>query len=110
MKIDLKSGEVCLSDSHPICLRQARGLCVTSTAGTIWITVTGEPGDTFLEPGQTHQVSSNGLAIIESIGNGRVRLKKPAPFFSLRQWAAEILRQLKPHEKTGRTGPVFLKP
>jgi len=110
MKIDLKSGEVCLSDNHPICLRQARGLQVVSTAGTIWITVTGEPGDTFLEPGQTYEVSGNGLAIIESIGNGRIRLKKPTPFSGLWQGAAEIFRQLKPHEKTGRAGPVFLKP
>ena len=110
MKIDLKSGEVCLNDKHPICLRQARGLRVTSTAGTIWITVTGEPGDIFLGPGQTYEVNSNGLAIIESIGNGRVRLKKPAPFFSLREWATAIFRQLQTHEKTGRAGPVFLKP
>lgn len=110
MKIDLEPGEVCLSDNHPICLRQARGLRVTSTAGTIWITVTGESGDIFLGPGQTYEVSSNGLAIIESIGNGRVRLTKPELFSGLRQQAVEILRQLKPHEKTGHAGPVFLKP
>lgn len=104
MKIDLKSGELCLSDNHPICLRQARGLRVISTAGTIWITVTGEPGDIFLEPGQTYEVSGNGLAIIESIGNGRIRLKKPALFSGLRQGAAEIFRQLKPHEKPAAPG------
>lgn len=110
MKIDLKSGEICLNDNHPICLRQAHGLQVTSTAGTIWITVTGEPGDVFLGPGQTYEVPSNGLAIIESIGTGRVRLKQPELFSGLRQQAAEILQQLKPHEKTGLSGPVFLKP
>lgn len=110
MKIDLKSGEVCLSDNHPICLRQARGLRVTSTAGTIWVTVTGEPGDIFLHPGQTHELRSNGLAIIESIGDGRVRLHKPAPFSGLRRQAAEIFRRLGLNEKTGRAGPVFLKP
>lgn len=110
MKIDLKAGEVCLNDNHPICLRQARGLRVTSTAGTLWITVTGEPGDIFLGPGQTYEVPSNGLAIIESIGHGRVRLTKPKLFSGLRQQTAAILQQLKPHEKTGRSGPVFLKP
>jgi hypothetical protein len=110
MKIDLKSGEVCLSDNRPICLRQARGLRVSSTSGTIWITVTGEPGDIFLQPGQTHELRSNGLAIIESIGDGRVRLSRPAPFSSLRRQAAKIFRRLGLNEKTGHGRPVFLKP
>jgi len=104
MKIDLKSGEVCLSDNHPITLHQARGLRVTSTAGTIWITVTGETGDIFLEPGQTYEVSCNGLTIIESIGNGRVRLKKPDPFFNLQQWVAKVFRQPRRNKKTGFAG------
>lgn len=106
MKIDLKSGEVCLTDNNPICLRQARGLRVTSTAGTIWITVTGEAGDTYLEPGQTHELRSNGLAIIESIGDGRIRLKKPTSFFSRWKQAKDFFR-LKIN--AGLAGPTFLR-
>lgn len=104
MKIDLKSGEVCLKDNQPICLRQARGLRVTSTSGTIWITVTGETGDIFLAPGQTHELRSNGLAIIESIGDGRIRLKRPGPLFALRKQATEIVKRLRLNEKTGLAG------
>jgi hypothetical protein len=104
MKIDLKSGEVCLQENQPICLRQARGLRVTSTTGTIWITVTGETGDIFLAPGQTHELRSNGLAIIESMGDGRIRLKKPAPFFALRKQVTETLKRFRLNEKTGLAG------
>lgn len=109
MKIDLKSGEICLSDNQPISLRQARGLCVTSTAGTIWITVAGEPDDIFLQAGQSHQLSSNRLAIVESIGAGRIRLTKPALLSGLGQRVAAIYRQLERPKKTGPTGPVFLE-
>ncbi|MDP3539636.1 MAG: DUF2917 domain-containing protein [Azonexus sp.] len=106
MRIDLKSGEVCLSNNNPICLRQARGMRVICTAGTIWITVTGEAGDTFLEADQAHELRSNGLAIIESIGDGRIRLKKPASFFSHWKQAKDFFML---HKKTGLAGPAFLK-
>lgn len=92
MEFDLNSGEVCLQDNRPIRLQRARGLRITCTAGTIWITVTGEPGDIFLAPGQTYQVGSNGLALIESIGAGRIRLQRPATFPGLRRRFTEIWR------------------
>lgn len=79
MRIDPGPGEVCLVDNNPLTLRGARGLRVVCTAGTIWLTVEGEPGDTFLRPGQSHCIVSNGLALIESIGSGRIRLEKPQP-------------------------------
>ena len=103
MEFDLRSAEVCLQDNRPIRLQQARGLRITCTAGTVWITVTGEPGDIFLVPGQTHQVSSNGLAIVESIGTGRIRLKRPASFPSLFRLATELQRLTGFGDKTGCT-------
>ena len=39
MKIDLNASELCLADNSPISLRGVRGLRITCTAGTIWITV-----------------------------------------------------------------------
>lgn len=103
MEFDLRSGEVCLRDNHPIRLQQARGLRITCTAGTIWITVSGVPGDIFLQTGETHQLASNGLALIESIGTGRVRLKKPERFRRLFRVAAEINRLIGYSGKTGFT-------
>jgi hypothetical protein len=103
MEFDLSSGEVCLQDNRPIRLQRPRGLRITCTAGTIWITVTGEPGDIFLAPGQSHQVSSNGLTIVESIGAGRIRLKRPATFPGLLRLITEIRRLTGFGEKTGCT-------
>ncbi|PKO89794.1 MAG: hypothetical protein CVU18_03040 [Betaproteobacteria bacterium HGW-Betaproteobacteria-12] len=78
MKIDLGSGELCLADNHPLSLREARGLSVRCTAGTIWLTVEGEAGDVFLRAGQSYRLASNGLALLESIGGGgRLRLERP---------------------------------
>jgi hypothetical protein len=103
MEFDLNSGEVCLQDNRPIRLRRALGLHITCTAGTVWITVTGQPRDIFLAPGQTYQVSSNGLAIVESIGAGRIRLKRPAVFPGLPRLITEIRRLTGFGGKTGHT-------
>jgi len=101
MKIDLKGGEIQLSNNQPICATQARGLRIACSAGIIWITVDGEPGDTYLTAGQAHEVRSNGLAIIESIGEGRIRLYKPESFRRLRRAWASVINLLRPKEKTG---------
>lgn len=103
MEFDLNSGEVCLQDNRPIRVCRARGLRITCTAGTVWITVTGEPGDIFLAPGQTYQLSSNSLALIESIGAGRIGLQRPATFPGLLRLITEIRRRRGFGGKTGCT-------
>jgi len=92
MKIDVSAGEIRLLDNCPISLRGAHGLRITCTAGTIWITVTGETGDTFLGAGQSHVVQGNGLAIIESIGSGSIRIGKPGSMPAWRSWLATLRR------------------
>jgi len=91
MKFDPGSGELGLADNHPLSLRGARGLRIVCTAGTIWLTVDGEPGDIFLLPGQSHRLVSNGLALVESIGGGRIRLERAAPLARLRQRTVQLL-------------------
>lgn len=83
MRIELGAGELCLADNHPLSLRGARGLRVRCTAGTVWLTVEGEAGDIFLHPGQSHCIASNGLALVESIDHGRIRLERPRPLARL---------------------------
>lgn len=75
MKIDLGSGELCLRHGQPLRLVRAAGVLVDCLAGTIWITVAGEPADIFLLAGQSYRIRDRGLALIESIGDGRVRLR-----------------------------------
>lgn len=83
MKIDLGSGEICLRDNHPLRLDGARGLRIECTAGTIWITETGQREDIFLSPGQSYRLAGNGVSLVESVGDGRIRLAPPARRFSL---------------------------
>jgi hypothetical protein len=103
MEFDLSSGEICLRDNHPIRLQQARGLRITCTAGTIWLTVNGVPGDIILQPGESHQLTGNGLALIESLGSGRIRLHKPERFRHLSRVTAAIRRLIGHREKAGTT-------
>lgn len=93
MRIDVSSGEIRLTESQPVSLRGARGLRVECTAGVVWITVSGEAADIFLKPGQSHRLRGDGLALIESIGSGSIRIGMPAPrpgfarrLASLREW------------------------
>lgn len=81
MQLDLRDCEFCLADNAPLRLTRARGLTVTCTAGRVWLTVDGEAGDIILFAGQSHRLCGNGLALLEAVGSGRVRLKPaPTPF------------------------------
>lgn len=86
MKIELRSGELCLADNQPVALRQARGLTVRCVSGIVWLTVEGEADDTFLREGQSHHIAGTGLVLLEGIGGGRIRLEQPARFPGLPEW------------------------
>ena len=94
MKIDVSASEIRLIDNCPISLRGARDLRITCTSGTIWITVAGEPGDTFLSAGQSHVVQGNGLAIVESIGSGSIRIGQPGTLPAWRSWLPTLRRRV----------------
>ncbi|QRM19853.1 DUF2917 domain-containing protein [Dechloromonas sp. TW-R-39-2] len=93
MKINFCSGELYLADNKPIRLEEARGLTILCTAGIIWITVDGEAGDTFLRPSQKHTIAANGLALIESIGDGKIMIAPPRKFTWPRWIAASFDRR-----------------
>jgi hypothetical protein len=78
MRIDVSSGEICLTENQPVSLRDARGLRIECTAGVVWITLSGQAADIFLTPGQSHRLRGDGLALIECIGDGSIRLDRPA--------------------------------
>jgi hypothetical protein len=103
MEIDLSAGELCLRDNQPIRLRRARGLRITCTAGTVWLTVSGVPGDILLQPGDSHQLAGNGLALIESLGlgSGRIRLSQAAHFHHRSRVAAAIRRLIGQRDTAG---------
>ena len=77
MRIDVSSGEIRLSENRPLSLREARGLRVECTYGIVWITLSGQAADVFLTPGESHLLRGNGLALIECIGDGSIRIGMP---------------------------------
>ncbi len=77
MELDLREGELCLADDSPVRLRRARGVRVACTAGQVWLTVAGEAGDILLRAGQSHVIAADGLALLEGLGGGHVRLERP---------------------------------
>lgn len=78
MQRDQTQGEIKLFTNRPLRLNKASGVGVTCTSGTIWITISDDPDDIFLNPGQQYVLTSNQLALVEAIGSGSVRLL-PAP-------------------------------
>lgn len=96
MRIDVSSGEIRLTENRPLSLRDARGLRVECTSGTVWITLSGQTADVFLKPGESHLLRGNGLALIECIGDGSIRIGTPErrPGFARR--LASLRRSLWP--------------
>lgn len=82
MEIKISAAELCLRENQPLSLHAARGLRIACSAGTLWITVAGDGEDIFLLAGQGYEVRGNGLVVIESIGEARLRLaSQPARDF-----------------------------
>jgi hypothetical protein len=79
MKIDLGSGELCLRHGITLRLVRAAGLRIDCLGGKVWITEAGEAADIFLAAGESYRIAGQGLALIESIGDGRVRLTMARP-------------------------------
>jgi len=70
-------------------LRGAEGTQIVGTAGSLWVTAEGDPVDYFIEPGQPHRITGQGLVVIEALVPSRLALR-PAPAHSpitARRWA-----------------------
>lgn len=89
MKINLGSGELCLRHGVPLRLARAAGLSIECLGGKIWITEAGETADVFLMAGDSYRIAGQGLALIESIGDGRVCLAMRQPAGG---WLAKLFR------------------
>jgi len=88
MHSDLPQGEINLFANRPLRLNKALGICVACTAGTIWITISGESSDLFIAAGQDYILTNKRLALIEAIGGDSCIRLLPAP----RRWPGLIKR------------------
>ncbi|UCV30069.1 DUF2917 domain-containing protein [Ferribacterium limneticum] len=75
MKIDLVSSELCLTNGNPIRLTKACGVRIRCISGTIWITLPDRLADIFLGAGESYLIDAQGLVLVESINEGRVRME-----------------------------------
>ena len=95
MKIDLRDGELYLRENTPLRLSDASGIAVRCTQGSLWLTITGETGDIFLIPGESHRIRSAGRVVIESIGgDARVRFE-PDTVEQIARMLAALSRKLR---------------
>jgi len=78
MDFDLYNSELYLAHNAPVRLVSAQGVRIVCTAGRVWLTVAGEAGDVLLAAGESHLVRGRGLALLEAIGDGRVRFEAAA--------------------------------
>lgn len=75
MRLHLENTELNLQENSPLGLVNGKGAIIRCIHGTAWLTVEGEAGDIFLSAGQSHQLKSNGLALVEGVGQATVRLE-----------------------------------
>lgn len=66
-----------LHENHPLRFSKARGHRIECMFGTVWITAYNELEDHMLTQGQVYVVPNNGLALVEAIGQGKVRIHMP---------------------------------
>ena len=75
-----------LANGETLVLEDAAGVVIDATSGLLWVTVTGEPGDVFLSPGQSYCVMGRGRVVIEGASKSlnALRLHCPTAFLAAR--------------------------
>lgn len=74
MLISLRNMVIQLAEGRGLPFRDARGVCLECTEGLVWLTVEGQPDDFLLARGERLRIESNGLALIQGLPSGSVRL------------------------------------
>lgn len=77
MELALRNGTIPLADGRLLAIRGARGVEVECTEGKVWLTIEGQPGDMVLGAGDRARIDSRGLALVEGLPSGAVRLLRP---------------------------------
>lgn len=77
---------ISLANGETIVLDDAAGVVIDATRGLLWVTVSGEPGDIFLSPGQSYCVMGRGRVVIEGATKSlnELRLHCPTAFLATR--------------------------
>ncbi len=105
MQIRHAKTEFVLRENHPLAARHARGITIRCTAGQLWITVSGNAEDVFLNQGEIWICDANGLLLIEAIDEARLAFDLPIPaarrLISKLQALIRYRREINPVQNTG---------
>lgn len=74
MQILLRNGVVQLAEGKPLAFRGAHGIHIECTEGMVWLTIKGQPGDFLLAKEERLRIESNGLALVQGLPSGTIRL------------------------------------
>ena len=74
MLMSLGNMVIQLNEGKRLAFRDARDMHLECTEGMVWLTVEGQPGDFLLAKGERMRIKSNGLALIQGLPSGSVRL------------------------------------
>lgn len=74
MLMSLGNVVIQLAEGKKLAFRGARDVHLECTEGFVWLTVEGQPGDFLLAKGERLRIESNGLALIQGLPLGSVRL------------------------------------
>ena len=77
MLMPLKNIVIKLEEKQ-LAFRGAREVHLECTEGVVWLTVEGQPGDFLLTRGERLGIESNGLALVQGLPSGSVRMVSEA--------------------------------
>lgn len=82
-----------LAHGATLVLEDAHGVVIEAVGGLLWVTVTGEAGDVFLAPGQSHCVPGRGRVVIEGAAKSPSALRLRCPTAILAERGRPFLDQ-----------------
>lgn len=91
MRMSLRNGVIQVAEGAPLAFRGARHVHLECTAGRVWLTVAGQPGDFLLGKGERLRIESNGLALVEGFPFGSIQLISVTPWPI--RWANRLNRR-----------------
>lgn len=79
-----------LQENQPVRLSGAMGQVVECLSGAAWLTLYGESDDVVLHAGECYRIPNDGLALIDAIVDGRVRVRAASGVAARQPWYRKL--------------------
>ncbi|HEX2567859.1 MAG TPA: DUF2917 domain-containing protein [Burkholderiales bacterium] len=74
MRIELDAGVLRLERGQTLRVVDGAGSKICARSGSVWITEENRPRDVVLGPGSCYELSEDGVAVVEALGQASVTL------------------------------------